>query len=129
VAGALLSGLAHLGIEAEVGDELARVPEAPDVPHAGHEGRGRVQVHPGHRHQPPHLGGVDRGLGERAVDLRDLAVEEGDLPQAARDRVALVGRQLEPGEEAPSPLAREVIDVGAIEEVALQRGGGLVLGP
>jgi hypothetical protein len=63
------------------------------------------------------------------VDLGDLRFEEFDLAQATRDGVALVGRQLDTLEEAPAPLAGHVIDAGAIEQVALQSGGDLVLRP
>jgi hypothetical protein len=95
VARGLLAGLADLGVEPKVGDELARISEPADVADAGHERRGRVQVDPGHGHQPAHLGGVDRGLCQRPVDLGDLLVEEADLAQAALNCLALVHRELE----------------------------------
>jgi len=65
-----------------------------------------VEIDPRHGHQPAHLRGLGGGLCECAVDLGELLVEEVDLAQAARDRVALVGRQLERLEEAPALLAR-----------------------
>ena len=100
VAHPLLAGLAHPWVEPQVGDELARAPEAADVPHAGQERRRRVHVDAGHRHQPAHPLGAQRRLREHAVDRSDLLVEEGDLAQAARDGVALVW-EFESLEEAP----------------------------
>ena len=79
VARGLLAGLADLGVEPEVGDELARIPEPADVADAGHERRSRVQVDPGHGHQPAHLLGVDRGLGEIPVDQRELLMADNVL--------------------------------------------------
>jgi hypothetical protein len=60
------------------------------------------QVDPWHRHQPAHLGAIDRGLGERAVDQCQLVVEEVDLAQAAHDGVALVVWELEALEGLPA---------------------------
>ena len=67
--------------------------------------------------------------GERPIDLGDLTVEEVDLAQAARNGLALVRRQLDALKEAPAPLAGDVVDAGAVEQVALKRGGDLVLRP
>jgi hypothetical protein len=74
-----------------------------------------VEVDSRHAHQPAHLGGAERRLGERAVDLRDLLVKEGDLAQATLDRVALVVGELEALQVAPSLLAREVVDLRSVE--------------
>jgi hypothetical protein len=71
--------------------------------------------------------GVDRRLGQRAVDSGDLLVEEIDLAQTALDGLALVVGQLDALEEAPAALAGDVVDARPVEQVALQRGGDLVL--
>jgi hypothetical protein len=72
-----------------------------------------VQVDPRHRHQSTNLRGANRGLCERPVDLGDLAVEEVDLAQAARNGLALVRWQLDALKEAPAPFAGDVVDAGA----------------
>jgi hypothetical protein len=125
VACRLLARLSHPRVEPEVRDELARVAEAADVADAGHErGRG-LQVDSGHAHQPAHLAGTDRRLGQRAVDRGDLLVEEIDLAQTALDGLALVVGQLNAREEAPAPVAGDVVDAGPVEQVALQRAAAI----
>jgi hypothetical protein len=46
------AGLADLGIQAEIADELARIVETPNVADGGDEGRGRHQAAAGDRDQP-----------------------------------------------------------------------------
>jgi hypothetical protein len=56
-------------------------------------------------------------------------VEEIDLAQTTLDGLALVVGQLNAREEAPAPLAGDVVDARPVEQVALQRSRDLVLGP
>ena len=95
MAGRRLAGLAHLGIEPDIGDELSRALKAADVADRGDEGGRRDEVYPRHAHQPADLLGGERHPGEPALERLDLAVEEVDLAQTAGDGLALVGRQLE----------------------------------
>src|SRR5438046_2830270 len=97
-----LSRLAHLGIEADIGDELLRAWEATDVADHRHERGGGDEAHPGHGHQPPDLLRAERLPRELSLDQADLRVEEVDLAQAAIHRLALVGWQLERRKPLPS---------------------------
>ena len=94
------------GIQSEVGDQLAPVGEAVDVADRRQEGRGDDQVHARDGHQPARLGPVERVVRDRAIDQRDLAVEEVDLAQAAVERLAFLDRQLELGQPRPALSCR-----------------------
>jgi hypothetical protein len=68
-----------------------------------------------------------RVLGDRALQDRDLDVEEVDLAQAAIDRLALVARQLELGQPRAAALAEGVGHRRTTLEVAHQHRVDLVL--
>jgi hypothetical protein len=59
-----LAGLAHLGVEPDIADQLLGRLEAVDVADHRHEGGGRDEAHPGHRHQPLDLLRRERQPGE-----------------------------------------------------------------
>jgi hypothetical protein len=65
-------GLANLGIEAKVADELARVLAMLDVTDRGQERRGDDHVHAGHAHQPLNLHRAERGFGDQPLGSGDL---------------------------------------------------------
>jgi hypothetical protein len=90
--------LADLGVESEICDQLAAGQEPVGVPDRGDEGRGADEVHARHGHQPPDLRPGQRLLGDQPLDRRDLRIEELDLADASVDRLALLQRQLQPGQ-------------------------------
>ena len=119
--------LADLGVQAEVADQLARLVEAADVADGGDERRRGHQAHPGHGHQSLDRLGAERVLGDRALEDRDLAVEEVDLAQAPVDGLALVAGQLERGQPRAAPSPERVAHRWAALERAHQHGMDLVL--
>jgi hypothetical protein len=102
------AGLAHLGVEAEVADQLPGGREATDVTDRGQQGAGGDDVDPGESEQPTQLVRGEHQLGQRPIDRRDLAVKEVDPAQAGLEHLPLVDRQLLLGEPAPAGAAEEV---------------------
>jgi hypothetical protein len=68
VTGRRPAGLAHPGVEPEVGHQLLRGAEPGEVPDRGHDRQRHGRVDPGHRHQPQHLRPIERDLPEIGVD-------------------------------------------------------------
>ena len=85
VVGRRVAGLADLGIQAEVGGQLAAICEAADVADGGHEGRRDDDVDAGDGHQPLDLRPGQRVGGDQLLDRGDLACR-GSRPGAARRR-------------------------------------------
>jgi hypothetical protein len=129
VSGRLGTGLAYARIEAEVADQVAGGREAADLADRPEQRRGGDEVHPGQGEQPPHLDRGEHLPGQRPLDQGDLAVEEGDLAQAGRERLLLVGRQLLRGEPAAAASAEEIAHRRPALQVADQRRVHLVLRP
>lgn len=113
--------------QAEVADQPLGGLEAANVADRGDQCcRGR-DVDAGDRHQPLDLDAGQRVLGEVLVDPGELTVEEVDLAQARRERVAFVDRQLELGEPSAAALAEQVAGRRATLEVSHEDAGYLVL--
>ena len=106
MAGGRVAGLADLGVQPEVGDQLAPVGEPADVADRRQERDGDDQVHARDGHQPARLGPVERVVRDRAIDRRDLAVEEVDLPQRAVERLAFLDRAARARPATPGPSCR-----------------------
>src|SRR5436190_18338772 len=129
VSGGLAARLVDARVEAEVADQLPRTWEAADVADRGEQRGGGDEVDARQGEQPTHLLRIEHLLGERPLDQGDLCVEEGDLAQAGRDRLLLIGWQLLRGEPAPSAYPEEVAHRWLALQVADQRRVHLVLGP
>jgi hypothetical protein len=82
VARGVVARLADLGIEAEIGNELAGRGEAPDVADRGDQRGGAGHIDPGHRHEPLRFARTEDKVRDLGVEQRNLAVEEVDLAQA-----------------------------------------------
>jgi hypothetical protein len=100
--------LADSRIQAEIAGQLAPIGEAADVTDGGHERRRDDHVDPGDGHQPLDLGPRQRLGGDQPLDLRDLAVKEGDLAHSGVDRLALGERQLLLGQPGPNLDAEQI---------------------
>jgi hypothetical protein len=72
-------------------------------PTAARKHGGGDQVHAGDGHQPLGLGPAQQLLGDHALDLLDLAVQEGDVAQRGLDRLLLLGRQAQPAQPPCAP--------------------------
>src|SRR5712691_6213303 len=81
------------GHEAEIGFELMRMVEAPDVVDGGEEGGGGDGADAGDRAQPWHAGILDREVLDRRVRVRELLVEGTHDSEQGRDQREQAARQ------------------------------------
>jgi hypothetical protein len=116
------------GSRPEIGGQLASVAEAADVADGGHERRGDDHVDAGDGHQPLDLGPGQRLGGDQPLDLRDLAVEEGDLAHGGVNRLALGERELLLGQPGPTLDAEQIRRRRAVLQTTHQDRVDLVLG-
>jgi hypothetical protein len=126
VARDLGAGLTHAWIQPEVADQLTRRRKASDLA-VGHERRGDDEVDAGNGEQPTDLGRAEGMLGQDALDDRHLAVQEGDLAQAALDGDLLIQRELLGGEPLAAALAEQVAGRRTRAQRARDHGVDLVL--
>ena len=73
------TGLTHLGVQAEVGNQLVRGREPGEVPDRGNQRHSDGHVDTGDRHQPQHIRPLQRLLGERGVEQAELVALEVQL--------------------------------------------------
>jgi hypothetical protein len=106
VLGGLITGLADPWVQPEVADELVGVREAADIADRRQERGRHDEVDPRDGHQPADLRPLHGVQRDEPLDLGDLAVEEGDLPQPRVDGLALHGRQLELVQPRQAPCGR-----------------------
>jgi hypothetical protein len=93
-----VAGLAHLGVEADIGDQLVRVGEAGEVTDCGDDADPGNRVDPGDGHQPGHHR-VGQGLhGELTVHDRQLTAVEVELAQQRLHGRGLIVGQVLPGQ-------------------------------
>ena len=87
------TGLLHTRVQAEIGDQLLRAAEPPEVPDRRHKRQTDRRVDPRDRHQPQDLLAVQCDPPEGGIDDPQLLPVEVQLAQQSRDGVVLIGRQ------------------------------------
>jgi hypothetical protein len=108
VAGGAHSGLADLGVQSQVADELVGAREPAEVLDRGEDGQRHDRVDPRHGHEASDHRIVQRLDCELGVDRFELVAVEVELTDERRHAPALVGGQLLGGQPVPTGLAEQV---------------------
>ncbi len=108
VDGGTLAGLANLGVQAEIGDQLVGGGEPGEVPDSGNDREGHGNIDTRHRHQAGDNRIVDGLDGDVSIEDRQFVAVEVKLAQERVDASPFVGWQDLLGEPAAADTAEEI---------------------
>ena len=106
MAGRLIAGLAHAGVEPQVADQVPVGEEAGDVADRRHERKSDRALGAGDGEQALDLGAREADLRQLALDERELLAGDVGAPQRRGDRDLLVEGQHLLGEPGPTFLPK-----------------------